>query len=150
MGLIKDILPASHIVLDLDVDSKNRLFEQAGLLLENSHGLSCAEVFDCLSGREKLGSTGLGQGVAIPHGRTAAIRQVIGAFLRLKQPINFEAPDDKPISLVFILLVPENASSQHLELLSELANKFSLKAVRTALMQAATPEEVQAILSTDY
>lgn len=150
MNLIKDILPISHIVLDLEVGSKKRLFEQAGLLLENDQGLSRADVFDCLFSREKLGSTGLGQGVAIPHGRTSAVKHTIGAFFRLKKPVLFDAPDGLPVSLVFVLLVPENASGQHLQVLSELANKFSLKSIREALLTTDSKEEVQAILtSTD-
>ncbi|MDF7675864.1 PTS IIA-like nitrogen regulatory protein PtsN [Neisseriaceae bacterium ESL0693] len=148
MSLIKDILPISHIVLDLDVGSKKRLFEQAGLLLENDDGLSRADVFDCLFAREKLGSTGLGQGVAIPHGRTSAVKNTVGVFFRLKNPVSFDAPDGLPVSLVFVLLVPENASSQHLEVLSELANKFSLKSVRDALLAATSKEEVQLILTS--
>lgn len=149
MSLIKDILPLSHIILDLDVGSKKRLFEQAGLLLENDDGVSRADVFECLFAREKLGSTGLGQGVAIPHGRTSVIKTTLGAFFRLQNPVSFDAPDSKPVSLVFVLLVPENASGQHLEVLSELANKFSVKTIREALMTANSKEEVQAILTAD-
>ncbi|MBP8875312.1 MAG: PTS sugar transporter subunit IIA, partial [Neisseria sp.] len=73
MSLIGEILPLSHIVLDLEVSSKKRVFEQAGLLLENEAGLARADVFDCPFAREKLGTTGLGQGVAIPHGRHASV-----------------------------------------------------------------------------
>ncbi|WP_037586940.1 PTS IIA-like nitrogen regulatory protein PtsN [Stenoxybacter acetivorans] len=149
MSLIGSILPASHILLDLDVSSKKRVFEQAGLLLENEAGLSRAEVFDCLFNREKLGSTGLGHGVAIPHGRHPAVKDTVGAFIRLKEPVSFDAPDGKPVSLVFVLLVPENASGKHLEVLSELAGKFSSKTVRDALMTAQTPEAVRLILMTD-
>ncbi|WP_066567017.1 PTS IIA-like nitrogen regulatory protein PtsN [Snodgrassella sp. CFCC 13594] len=149
MSLIGDILPLSHVVLDLDVGSKKRIFEQAGLLLENEANLSRADVFDCLFAREKLGSTGLGQGVAIPHGRHAGIKKTLGAFFRLKSPVSFDSPDGKPVALVFVLLVPENASSQHLEVLSALADKFSMKSVREALMAANTPEAAHAILIAD-
>ncbi len=75
MSLISEILPLSHIELDLEVSSKKRVFEQAGLLLENEAGLARADVFDCLFAREKLGTTGLGQGVAIPHGRHASVKK---------------------------------------------------------------------------
>ena len=149
MSLIGDILPLSHIVLDLDVGSKKRIFEQAGLLLENEAGLGRAEAFECLFAREKLGTTGLGQGVAIPHGRDAAVQQITGAFFRLSEPLPFDAPDNKPVSLVFVLLVPENASGSHLEVLSELAGKFSAKSVREALLAAQTPAEVHAILTAE-
>lgn len=146
MSLIGEILPLSHIALDLEVSSKKRLFEQAGLLLENEIGLARADVFDCLFAREKLGTTGLGQGVAIPHGRHASVKKAIGVFIRTKDPIAFDAPDGKPVSLVFVLLVPENATSVHLEVLSKLAGKFSQKTVREALMSSSSIEDVQKIL----
>ena len=146
MSLIGDILPLSHIVLDLEVSSKKRLFEQAGLLLENEAGLARADVFDCLFAREKLGTTGLGQGVAIPHGRHASVKKAVGAFIRTLEPVAFDAPDGKPVSLVFVLLVPENATGDHLEVLSKLAGKFSVKTVREALLAAQTAEEAHRIL----
>ncbi|KLT73100.1 PTS sugar transporter subunit IIA [Neisseria arctica] len=149
MSLIGEILPISHILLDLEVSSKKRLFEQVGLLLENEAGLARADVFDCLFAREKLGTTGLGQGVAIPHGRHASVKKAVGAFIRTKEPVAFDAPDGKPVSLVFVLLVPENATGQHLEVLSKLAGKFSQKAVREALMTATDPTEVQHLLTEE-
>ncbi len=149
MSLIGEILPVSHILLDLEVSSKKRLFEQAGLLLENEVSLSRADVFECLFSREKLGTTGLGQGVAIPHGRHASVKKAVGAFIRLKEPVAFDAPDGKPVSLVFVLLVPENATGKHLEVLSQLAGKFSSKSVREALLSCATPEEARRILTEE-
>ena len=140
MSLIGEILPLSHIVLDLEVSSKKRVFEQAGLLLENEAGLARADVFDCLFAREKLGTTGLGQGVAIPHGRHASVKKAVGAFIRTQEPVAFDAPDGKPVSLIFVLLVPENATGEHLEVLSKLAGRFSQKAVREALMSADDQE----------
>ncbi|MCQ9325579.1 MULTISPECIES: PTS IIA-like nitrogen regulatory protein PtsN [Neisseria] len=149
MSLISEILPLSHIELDLEVSSKKRVFEQAGLLLENEAGLARADVFDCLFAREKLGTTGLGQGVAIPHGRHASVKKAVGAFIRTKEPVPFDAPDGKPVSLIFVLLVPENATGEHLEVLSKLAGRFSQKSVREALSVAASPEEVQRLLSEE-
>ncbi|EGY52881.1 PTS IIA-like nitrogen regulatory protein PtsN [Neisseria shayeganii] len=149
MSLIETILPLSHIVLDLEVGSKKRLFEQVGLLLENEAGLGRAEVFDCLFAREKLGTTALGHGVAIPHGRDAAVQQITGAFVRLKEPLAFDAPDGKPVSLVFVLLVPENSAGSHLEVLAALADKFSVKAVREQLMACETPEAARQILTSE-
>lgn len=149
MSLISEILPLSHIVLDLEVGSKKRVFEQAGLLLENEAGLARADVFDCLFAREKLGTTGLGQGVAIPHGRHASVKKAVGAFIRTKEPVPFDAPDGKPVSLIFVLLVPENATGEHLEVLSKLAGRFSQKSVREALSVAVSPEEVRRLLSEE-
>src|SRR5207302_6507782 len=93
---------------------KKRLFEQAGLLFENHHGLARSLVFDSLFARERLGSTGLGQGVAIPHGRIKGLKEALGAFWRLAQPLPFDAPDGNPVSLVFVLLVPEDRKSTRL------------------------------------
>lgn len=146
MSLIGDILPVSHVVLDLNVSSKKRLFEEAGQLLSEEAGLSQEDVFNCLFAREKLGSTALGKGVAIPHGRTGVVKDTVGAFFRLQTPIAFDAPDEQPVSLVFILLVPENASTKHLNVLSELAGKFSQKSVRNALLSATSAESVREIL----
>lgn len=148
MSLIGEILPLSHIVLGLEVSSKKRVFEQAGLLLENEAGLARADVFDCLFAREKLGTTGLGQGVAIPHGRHASVKKAVGAFIRTQEPVAFDAPDGKPVSLIFVLLVPENATGEHLEVLSKLAGRFSQKAVREALM-SADAQEVRRILTEE-
>mgnify|MGYP003614310745 FL=1 len=148
MSLLGEILPLSHIVLDLEVSSKKRVFEQAGLLLENEAGLARADVFDCLFAREKLGTTGLGQGVAIPHGRHASVKKAVGAFIRTQEPVAFDAPDGKPVSLIFVLLVPENATGEHLEVLSKLAGRFSQKAVREALM-SADAQEVRRILTEE-
>ena len=136
MSLVANLLRADHIVLDLQVSSKKRLFEQAGLLFENHHGLARSLVFDSLFARERLGSTGLGQGVAIPHGRIKGLKEALGAFLRLAQPVPFDAPDGSPVSLVFVLLVPEKATEKHLQILSELAQMFSDKALREAMSGA--------------
>ena len=147
MNLIGDILPLTHILLDSDAGSKKRLFEQAGLLLETEAGVPRSEVFDCLFAREKLGSTGLGQGVAVPHGRLASLKKASGVFIRTKEPVPFDAPDGKPVSLAVVLLVPEDAAATHLEVLSQLAARFSDKSVRERLMQAQDAAEVQRILT---
>jgi nitrogen PTS system EIIA component len=136
MNLIAKLLPASNIVLGLEVSSKKRLFEQTGLVFENNQGIARALVFDSLFARERLGSTGLGQGVAIPHGRIKGLKDAVGAFVRLAAPVPFDAPDGKPVSLVFVLLVPEQANELHLQILSELAQMFSDRAFRTTLAEA--------------
>lgn len=148
MELIGKILPDSHIVLDMEVSSKKRLFEQVGELLENESGLTRSEVFDCLFAREKLGTTGLGHGVAMPHGRAAYIKEVTAAFVRVKEPIDFDAPDNQPVSLVFVLLVPEDAIAEHLEILSHLASRFSEKSVYDTLLKTNDKEKVRQLLMT--
>jgi len=136
MNLVAKLLTPSHIVLDLQASSKKRLFEQAGLLFENHDGVARSLVFDSLFAREKLGSTGLGEGVAIPHGRLKGLKEARGAFIRLAQPVPFDAPDGNPVALVFVLLVPEKATEKHLQILSELAQMFSDRALREALARA--------------
>jgi PTS system nitrogen regulatory IIA component len=133
MNLIAKLLPPSNILLDLDVTSKKRMFEQAGLLFENNQGVARSLVFDSLFARERLGSTGLGQSVAIPHGRIKGLKEAVGAFIRLAQPVPFDAPDGKPVNLVFLLLVPEQATEQHLRVLSELAQMLSDRELRERL-----------------
>ena len=147
MNLISRLLPASNILLDLPASSKKRAFEQAGLLFENNQGVARAKVFDSLFARERLGSTGLGQGVAIPHGRIKGLKEAVAAFVRVAEPIPFDAPDGQPVSVMIFLLVPEQASQAHLDLLSELAQMLSDKAFRQSLLDAPSPEAVHAALT---
>ncbi|MBK8525155.1 MAG: PTS IIA-like nitrogen regulatory protein PtsN [Betaproteobacteria bacterium] len=143
MSLLAKLLPAENILLDLEASSKKRVFEQAGLLFENNQGIARATVFDSLFAREKLGSTGLGQGVAIPHGRIKGLKEARGAFLRLGVPVAFDSPDGKPVSQLFVLLVPEQANELHLQILSELAQRFSDRTFRDALAAAPDAEHTR-------
>ena len=142
MNQIAQLLPEANIALNLEATSKKRLFEQIGALFESHSQIARSVVFDSLFARERLGSTGLGQGIAIPHGRIKGLKQAMGAFVRPQQPIPFDAPDGKPVEQVFVLLVPEHATEQHLELLSELAQMFSERAFRERL--AAAPDAASA------
>ncbi|VFR36799.1 PTS system nitrogen-specific IIA component, PtsN [plant metagenome] len=142
------ILPAGNVVLDLPVTSKKRAFEQAGLLFENQHGLARTTVFDSLFSRERLGSTALGQGVAVPHGRVKGLTEALAAFYRLAQPVPFDAPDGQPVSLLMILLVPETATQQHLDILAELAQLLSNKPLRERLNTETDPAIVHRLLTT--
>jgi PTS system nitrogen regulatory IIA component len=146
MNQIAELLPAGNVVLDLDADSKSRLFDAVGALFEADVGLPRATVVASLAAREKLGSTGLGQGIAIPHGRMKGLSQARAAFARLARPIAFDAPDGKPVSQVFVLLVPEQATDQHLQLLSELAQMFSERAFRERIAASASPADVLALV----
>ena len=145
MGEIGRLLPRSNIVIDLDVAAKPQLFEAMGTLLEGSAGLARGSVAPSLAAREKLGSTGLGQGVAIPHGRIKGLSGAIGAFARLRTPIAFDAPDGKPVAQLFVLLVPEQATDLHLQLLSELAQMFSDRAFRDRLATIADADGIAAL-----
>ena len=148
MNHLSRILPASNVLLDLLATSNKRAFEQAGLLFENHQGLSRATVFDSLFARERLGSTALGQGVAVPHGRVKGLDKPIAAFVRLAQPVAFDAPDSQPVTLLLFLLVPETATQQHLDILAELAQLMSNKALRQALGTETDPVAVHRMLTT--
>jgi len=147
MSFVAKLLPLANVLPDLAASSKKRLFEQVGLLFENQHGIAKDVVFESLFARERLGSTGLGQGIAIPHGRIKGLKDAVGALVRLAQPVPFDAPDGKPVSLVFTLLVPEHATERHLEILSELAQMFSDRALREALTQAPDAAALHQIIS---
>ena len=147
MSLIAKLLPVQNVVLDLDVSSKKRVFEHAGLLFENNHSVARSQVFDSLFAREKLGSTGLGQGIAIPHGRIKGLKDAVGAMIRMREPIPFDAPDGQPVSLIFVLLVPERATDLHLQILSELAQMFSDNAFRDQLLTAASAGAMHGLIA---
>lgn len=125
MNLISKILVPGNILLDTESTSKKRVFERVGLLFEKHMQIARSQVFDSLFAREKLGSTGLGQGVAIPHGRIPKLREATAAFVKTTHPIPFDAPDGQPVTLIFVLLVPELATDLHLQILGELAQMFS-------------------------
>jgi nitrogen PTS system EIIA component len=133
MTNLAKILPQNNVVLDLEVSSKKRAFEQAGLLFENNNGIARSTVSDNLFARERLGSTGLGHGVAVPHGRIKGLKAPLAAFVRLAEPIPFESPDGEPVKLLIFLLIPDHVTQQHLEILSEIAEMFSNDAFRTLL-----------------
>ena len=139
MSLISKILPLENILLDAESSSKKRVFERVGLLFENSQKLARSQVFDSLFAREKLGSTGLGQSVAIPHGRIKNLREAVAAFVKTENPIPFDAPDGLPVNLIFVLLVPERATDLHLQLLGELAQMFSDNTFREGLLGSNDP-----------
>ena len=133
--------------LDLEASSKKRVFEQAGLLFENNQGIARSKVYDALFAREKLGSTGRGQAVAIPHGRIKGLKEATGCFLRLGAPVQFDAPDGKPVAMAFVLLVPEAATELHLQILSELAQMFSEKSFREHLAKSQDVVEIHALFT---
>ena len=147
MNLISKLLPPANVLVDLDISSKKRVFEQVGLLFENNNSVARSEVFDSLFAREKLGSTGLGQGVAIPHGRIKGLKEAVGALVRTRQPIPFDAPDAQNVSIIFVLLVPDRATDMHLQILSELAQMFSDKPFREQLMAAPDATELHRLIT---
>ena len=147
MNLISTILPLENILVDTESTSKKRVFERVGILFENTRQIGRSQVFDSLFAREKLGSTGLGQGVAIPHGRIKNMRDAVAAFVKTQTTIPFDAPDGQPVNLIFVLLVPERATDQHLQLLGELAQMFSDKNFREQLQASNDPEVIHQLFT---
>ena len=147
MNRLAAILPASNVLVDVDASSKKRVFEQAGLLFENNHSISRAAVTDNLFARERLGSTGLGHGVAIPHGRIKGLKSPMAAVFRLSAPIGFDAPDEQPVRLLIFLLVPEAATQKHLEILSEIAELLSDAPLREQIMGCEDASELHGLVA---
>jgi nitrogen PTS system EIIA component len=139
MNLLSNLLPVSNIELDVHADDKRGALECASRIFEANQGVSAAKVIDSLMVREQLGSTGLGKGVAIPHGRLRGLKRAAAAILRLEHPIAFDSPDGSPVRLLVILLVPEHATQEHLEILSELAQMLSEPSMRERLLTVSQP-----------
>ncbi|MCM2295463.1 PTS IIA-like nitrogen regulatory protein PtsN [Rhodoferax sp.] len=142
MNRLASILSAEQVLVHVDVTSKKRAFEEVGLLFENLHGLSRALVTDSLFSRERLGSTGLGHGVAIPHGRIKGLKAPMAAVIQLAQPIGFDSPDEQAVGLMIFLLVPEAATQKHLEILSEIAEMLSDATLREQLLTVQDASEL--------
>nr|MDP2192047.1 PTS sugar transporter subunit IIA [Rhodoferax sp.] len=148
MNRLASILPVAQVLVHVEATSKKRTFEEAGLLFENLHGLSRSLVTDSLFSRERLGSTGLGHGVAIPHGRIKGLKAPMAAIFQLAQPIGFDAPDEQAVSLLIFLLVPEAATQKHLEILSEIAEMLSDAGLREKLAASASPVDLHGLVAS--
>ena len=146
MNRLAAILPVEQVLVGVDATSKKRAFEEAGLLFESLHGLSRALVTDSLFARERLGSTGLGHGVAIPHGRIKGLKAPMAAVFQLAQAIGFDAPDEQAVKLLIFLLVPEAATQKHLEILSEIAEILSNASTRDNMIGSATASSLHDLI----
>lgn len=146
--LISDLLSPERIRLDVQSSSKKRLLEVISEeLARDSDEFSKREIFESLCARERMGSTGLGKGVAIPHGRVKGSRHVQASFIRLKKPVAFDAVDGEPVDLLFCLAVPEDCGEDHLRLLAQVAQLFSDPDVLRELRAAETPVRMLQLLS---
>jgi PTS system nitrogen regulatory IIA component len=137
---IHELITPDRIRLSLPGSSKKRILEQMCEQLVPGAGLDFNTIFQAIFERERIGSTAIGQGIALPHGRLKGLQQAIGAFAVLEHPIDFDAADQQPVTMVFALLVPEEATEEHLQLLSQLAKIFNNKQAREKLAHAETPE----------
>jgi PTS system nitrogen regulatory IIA component len=148
MNRLSQILPPAQVLVNVEATSKKRAFEEAGLLFENQHGLNRALITDSLFARERLGSTGLGHGVAIPHGRIKGLKAPMAAVLQLRDPIGFDAPDEQAVGLLIFLLVPEAATQKHLEILSEIAELLSDSTLREQLKASTDATELHRLIAS--
>jgi len=148
MNRLASILTPAQVLVNIDVTSKKRAFEEAGLLFENLHGLNRSLVTDSLFSRERLGSTGLGHGVAIPHGRIKGLKSPMAAIMQLINPIGFDAPDEQAVSLLIFLLVPEAATQKHLEILSEIAEMLSDAVLRNKLLTSDSAPALHGLITS--
>lgn len=146
MNRLAAILPSAQVLVSVDATSKKRVFEEAGLLFESQHGLSRVQITDSLFARERLGSTGLGHGVAIPHGRIKGLKAPMAAVFQLLKPIGFDAPDELPVLLLIFLLVPEAATQKHLEILSEIAELLGDAVLREKLKSCSDAVELHGMI----
>jgi PTS system nitrogen regulatory IIA component len=147
MSAIAQLLPPGNILLDLDVPNKERVFEAVGQLLNGRYGLVQTQVVDSLNARERLGCTGLGHGVAIPHARIKGLNQAVAVFVRTKSPIPFDAPDGRPVFAMVALFVPQQANEQHLKILAEVAEMFGDKHFREQLRTCVDPAAVSKLFA---
>ena len=148
MNRLSQILPPTQVLVSVDASSKKRAFEAAGLLFENQQGLNRTLITDSLFARERLGSTGLGHGVAIPHGRIKGLKAPMAAVFQLAVPIGFDAPDEQAVALLIFLLVPEAATQKHLEILSEIAELLGDSALRERMKCSADAAELHTLIAS--
>ena len=150
MQPLDDILSPARTVCHARGSSKKKLFDTiAGIIGEDQLSLPAEEIFSQLIAREKLGSTGLGQGIAIPHCRVGNCTHPLGTLVTLSEPIDFDAPDDVPVDLLFVLLVPEEAHQQHLDILAGIARLFSQADFCARLRSATDSRELYDIATSD-
>lgn len=145
--LPSELIIGRRVGCAIEITSKKRLLETLSELLASANPILSSEtIFERLTERERLGSTGLGHGMALPHARIIEIKAPIGAFIQLRDGIDYDAIDSQRVDLAFGLLVPETANELHLELLSDLATKFSDSRLRSALRSASSPDEILAVI----
>ena len=133
---ISALLSPQKIFIDTEVTSKKKLLEMIANIVADRSSLAQSTIYNNLLSRERLGSTGLGKGFAVPHARVPELEQTLGCFFRLKDPVNFESPDNQPVDLVFTIIIPEQATDEHLHILSSLARVFSQPEVGEAIRNA--------------
>jgi len=144
---LSELLGNNSIACHVDAQSKKRVLQELSeLIAEKEEGISSSEVFDSLLNRERLGGTGIGHGAAIPHGRLKNCHKITGAFIKLKNGVDFDSLDNQPVDLLFALIVPEESSEEHLQTLALLASMFNDENFRKQLREAETCDKTQQLL----
>lgn len=145
---LSDIIDISRISRDINVLSKKRALEElSNLITLDQPQLSSSKIFDNLISRERLGSTGVGYGIAIPHGRIKDCNKITGAFIQLNQGVDFDAIDNQPVDMLFALAVPEESTDEHLQVLALLAAMFNDEKFRNQLRKSKNIEETYQLLT---
>ena len=145
---ISALLSHQKIFIDTEVSSKKKLLELIANIVADQTQLPESTIFSNLLNRERLGSTGLGQGFAVPHARVPELDKTLACFFRLKEAVNFESPDNRPVDLVFTIVIPEEATEEHLLILSSLARIFSNNEVCEAIRAAGSKDEIEQIIKS--
>ncbi|HEC28213.1 MAG TPA: PTS IIA-like nitrogen-regulatory protein PtsN [Gammaproteobacteria bacterium] len=146
---ITDLISLERIRCNASVKSKKKALELLSTLLApDASNASNEEIFESLINRERLGSTGLGHGVALPHARLQGQDTAIGAFVKLEQPVDFDAIDRQPTDLLFTLLVPDHFTDEHLDILAQLAKMFSEESFCDKLRKSSTDEQLEQLLKS--
>ena len=145
---ISTLLSPERIFINTAISSKKRLLEFIAKQVSEQFELTQSQLYTNLLDRERLGSTGLGKGFAVPHARLPFLDHAVGLFIKLDEPINFDAPDDQPVDLVFTIIIPEDAIDQHLQTLSSLARVFSQDSVCEAIRKVGSIDEVMEIIDS--
>lgn len=148
MSTIAEYLWPEDILLDIEVASKDQLFDEIGRHMEREHAMPREWVAAGLSRREQVGSTGLGEGIAIPHARVEKLSRIQAAYLRLKEPIPYDAPDGRPVADVLVLLVPKHATEEHLQILADVTQIFADSQFRENLHSCHQALEVKALFES--
>ena len=144
---LSDLIPDGGILADVSASSRKQALHAITDLAHRAMDIPARPMLDAVLEREKLGSTGVGDGVAIPHARTDLVKRVCGVFMRLTQPVDFDAVDGRPADLIFLLLAPEDAGAEHLKALAQVARLFRREDVRDAVRAAPDADAITQILA---
>jgi len=147
MMKLKGLLGEASIAASLRVSSKDQAFEHIARAISKLHGVDEKRLFEGLREREQLGSTGVGNGIAIPHAKLASVDRILGFFARLEKPIEFDAIDEEPVDLLFVLIAPENAGADHLRALAHVARMLRDADMAEKLRATTDPAAIYTLLS---